>query len=124
VKSRSIIQRYRERQAKEEGLKEAEAIVNECVAKRAKYYDVAMLYTLHTVFGFGKDRLRRYYLGMVENYLGLMKQFQSGGDDSHFWVMEARLKTDGIDMDEIVREGNELAKEMESQDEKTVSNSN
>jgi hypothetical protein len=118
------MQRFREKKAKEEGLKEAEAIVNECVAKRAKYYDVAMLYTLHTLFGFGKERLRRYYLGMVENYLGLMNQFQSNGDDSHFWIMEARLKADGIDVSEIVREGNKLAEEMESQDEKAVSDSN
>ena len=114
MKSSVSIERFRKKQAHQATMRDAEAIVNECVAKRAKYYDITMLYTLHTIFGFGKERCRRFYLGMIKNYLGMLNQFQSDGDDSHFWVMESRLKADGIDVSEIVREGDELAKEYDN----------
>lgn len=120
---KSIVQRYRERQAreaakkrKEELMRDAVAAVDERITQRAKNYDIVWLYTLHTFpkTKKGKKVCREFYLEVVRNYLGMLNQFQSGGDDSHFWVMESRLKADGIDVDELIREADELAKEYEN----------
>lgn len=108
---KSLTKRHHKRLVKEAKMKEAEDILNECMAKRAKYYDITMLYTLHTMFGFGKKRGRRFYLGMIKNYLGMVKHWQSGGDDSHFWIMEERLKAAGINVDDLICEAGEMVKE-------------
>jgi hypothetical protein len=73
------------------------------------------LYTLHEEFGLGKKRLRKYYLKKVLNFLGMSKKWQCNGDDSHFWIMEERLKADGIDVDELIREADEIAKKFEEE---------
>jgi hypothetical protein len=123
IKTKTPYQRFLEQQAKEyeekrkeELMRDAVAAVDERITERAKNYDIVWLYTLHTFSKTkkGKQVCREFYLEVVRNYLGMLNQWQSGGDDSHFWIMEERLKADGIDVDELIREADELAKEIEN----------
>jgi hypothetical protein len=110
---KSLTKRYHDRLVKEARQREAGKILDEQMSKRAKYYDIVMLYTLHTLpkIRFGAQRCREFYLGMIRNHLGMVKNWQCDGDDSHFWIMEERLKADGINVDELIKEAHEIFKE-------------
>ena len=108
---KSLTKKHHDRLVQEAKQKEAHRIVREQWEDQCRKADVSVLYALHTVFGFGAIRCRRFYLGMIKNYLGMVKHWQSGGDDSHFWIMEERLKAAGINVDDLIREAGEMVKE-------------
>jgi hypothetical protein len=64
--------------------------------------DVTALYTLHTMpeVKWGKKKLERYYLNLVNNHYEMAMQFKNSADDeeTHYLVMADRLKRDGIDV--------------------------
>ena len=64
--------------------------------------DIIVLYVLHTRFGFGKSRLRKFYDAFREEYQSLVDYYQMP-DDSE-WLAEYKLKADGIDVREWNRE--------------------
>ena len=64
-----------------------------------------------TEFGFGAERCRRFYLKMIEAHKEMRDRFQSGNDESHYWVMEKWLKDDGIDVEALQREAENISKQ-------------
>lgn len=84
--------------------RQREQKANDMLDTWMKKADTAILYTLHTEFGFGKERLRKFFVAMVRNHKDMTERFRSDGDDGHYWVMAKRLKDDGIDIDEFEKE--------------------
>ena len=104
------IKKYHDRLVKEAREKKADEILDERLAKKCENVDVTILYTLHTVFGFGAKRCHQFYFEMINNHFNMCNQFQCNGDDSHYWVMKERLKLDGIDVEAFINEANERRK--------------
>ena len=86
------------------------------VLKNAEIYDLAVLWTLHEVFGFGKKRLRLFYRLWVKIYRATKKAYFCEGDEEKFgsrtdaYVIKKRLKEIGFDYDaetEQMAEGGE-----------------
>ena len=101
---KSLTNRYLDKQRKAEANAEAKKLV---LAEREKYCtktDVTILYALHNIFGFGKERLERFYREWIKIHTEMVEDYQCDGDDSHYWVMEARLKEIGVDIDALERE--------------------
>jgi hypothetical protein len=121
---KSLIKRYNRRMAQEATQREAHDIVRAQWSEQCRKADISILYALHNVFGFGAIRCRRFYHAMIENHFQMCEDFQCKGDDSHYWVMEKRLKDAGIDVDELRREADEMAEKDGCYAEKAVSNSN
>lgn len=75
--------------------------VRRAVAREEQKFDRAMdvmvLYTLHKSFGFGKDRLRRFYEAFLAGRAELIQRYQSPEDNA--WIAERELKRLGIDLD-------------------------
>ena len=103
----NLMKSYNERQRKERVNQELDRMLTEWM----KCADVAILFTLHTEFGFGAERCRRFYLKMIEAHKEMRDRFQSGNDESHYWVMEKWLKDDGIDVEALQREAENISKQ-------------
>ena len=63
--------------------------------------DITLIHCLHFYFDFDHDKLVDFYRKWIESYILLQKQWQSGGDETHYWKMEHDLKLDGITYDEF-----------------------
>lgn len=92
--------------AKRRQIKEA---VRDELIKQVEHYDLCMLMTLHKDFGFGAERLRRFYAGFSETYNSFkdryfdkddMKIFGERGDT---FEMREALKNIGFDYDAEVK---------------------
>lgn len=103
----NLMKSYNERQRKERVNQELDRMLTEWM----KCADIAILFTLHTEFGFGAERCRRFYLKMIEAHKEMRDRFQSGNDESHYWVMEKWLKDDGIDVAALQREAENISKQ-------------
>ena len=101
---KSLTNRYLANQRKAEADKEAKNLVLQEWDKFCKKADISILYTLHEDFGFGKERLERFYRGWIRRHSAMVDNYQCEGDDSHYWVMEARLKAIGVDVDALENE--------------------
>lgn len=109
---KSLVKKYHDRLVKEAKQKEADKILDEQLQKRGKYFDITILYTLHThpKFKKGAKLCREFYIDAIRNYFNMLEQWQCDGDDSHFWIMEERLRADGIDVDALKKEVDEMVK--------------
>jgi hypothetical protein len=105
---KSLTKRYLENQRRNENHAEAKKLVLAEWEKFCRKTDVSMLYALHNTFGFGKDRLERFYREWIKLHIAMVDNYQCDGDDSHYWVMEARLRDIGLDVDALLREVDEL----------------
>ncbi len=85
-------------------LKEAKAIAdqmtydaNELLCRKM---DGLWLYTLHVVFGFGKERCERLYWAMIDNYIKITAKYNGSldDDDMEWYAMEKALLDIGIDL--------------------------
>ena len=94
-------QNYQRRQVKE--------VVREEILKQAEHYDLCVLLTLHKDFGFGAERLKRFYRGFSETYRAFkdhyfdkddMKIFGERGDT---YELREALKKAGFDYDKEVK---------------------
>lgn len=101
---KSLTNRYLEKQREEENLKLAKKLVLQEYEKFCTKTDISMLYALHNTFGFGKERLERFYREWIKIHTEMVKNYQCDGDDSHYWVMEARLREIGVDIDALEKE--------------------
>ena len=101
---KSLTKRYLENQRRYESHEEAKRIVLQEWEKVCRKTDVSILYALHNIFGFGKDRLERFYREWIKMHIAMVDNYQCDGDDSHYWVMEARLKDIGLDVDALLKE--------------------
>lgn len=74
--------------------------VNRQLAARTKDWyvnlDALILYTLHESFGFGKERLKKFFDNMLSNNEELMKYYQM--NDVEF-ICKTKLKNIGVDVD-------------------------
>ena len=59
--------------------------------------DALVLYILHERFGFGKDRLRKFYEALSEEFEALGKRYDFDYEGS-LWLCTERLKQYGIDL--------------------------
>lgn len=85
--------------AKERRAMNAE-INRQIVEKDAEYrdnLDAVVLYTLHVVFGFGPQRLRKFYDKLFEEHNKLVKHYEMEDDDGPFLAKEM-LKRIGVDI--------------------------
>ena len=84
--------------------------VGDEVMKAAEIYDLTMLWTLHTDFGFGAVRLKRFYADFCKNYRYMRDRYYCEGDEELFgsrtdaYVIKERLKEIGFDYDKEVKE--------------------
>lgn len=64
----------------------------------AREIDAMILYVLHTKFGFGEERLKRFYDGFSDSMHDLMNRYGDDTDDT-IWVCTEQLKDLGIDLE-------------------------
>lgn len=93
--TRAIIQREVERRVKEETKKQTKDIAERlCTA-----IDAASMWVLHQEFGFGKERLERYFHAFNRLYQELVDFYELGEDTP--WVCIQRLKEIGVDVEAL-----------------------
>lgn len=62
-----------------------------------KNIDVAVLYALHHLCGFGQKRLRRFFEGFNQIYAELVERYEAETDLP--WIYDRKLKEIGVDVD-------------------------
>ena len=60
--------------------------------------DAIVLYNLHQTFGFGKDRLYKFWLALCRNYKHLTGEYEM--PDDYAFLCKKSLKSIGVDLDE------------------------
>ena len=84
--------------------------------ERVEYLDMVVLMALHNTFGFGPERLRRFYDAIVttdahyRNYNGrdeplFGRKAKNGMERMDLWVVKRALAAIGVDYDALVEEG-------------------
>lgn len=86
----------------------------QCLEQTEQYeaqLDVVTLYALNQVFGFGKDRLERFYSEMFK-LRREMKDYYGSGEDEGMgdFAMFVKLKEKGVDVEKMYREQAESQK--------------
>lgn len=101
-----MVSRFAKKKAKKEAKAEAARLLEEANDAYCRKMDGLWLYTLHTVFGFGKDRLTRLYWAMIENYIKITAKYNGmlDDDDMEWYAMERHLKDIGFDLKEMQAE--------------------
>jgi len=64
--------------------------------------DAIVLYVLHTQYGFGKKRLRKFYDTFISEYDKLVKHYQMPGDG--VFIARLKLKEIGVDVSQWDKE--------------------
>lgn len=75
-------------------------INRQILEKDAEYrdnLDAVVLYTLHVVFGYGPQRLRKFYDKLFEEHNKLVKHYEMEDEDGPFLAKEV-LKRIGVDI--------------------------
>lgn len=67
--------------------------------KHERDLEATALWVLHDVFGFGKDRLKKFYDNYSDSIEALAKHYEMGKDDQT-WLCEQKLREIGVDLDE------------------------
>lgn len=103
---KSLIKQMQRKRAKQAATDAANELVLERWDQFCTKADIAILYTLWSDFGFGKQRLEKFYRQWIKNQYSMIEQFRSDGDDSNYWVMQSRLEqATGINIKKL-QEGN------------------
>lgn len=87
--------------------------------ERVEYLDMVVLMALHNTFGFGPERLRRFYNAIVAtdahycNYNGdkeplFGRKTKDGKGRMDLWAVKRDLAAIGVDYDALVEEGKEI----------------
>lgn len=69
----------------------------EMIKSSEKNVDVAVLYALHLLCGFGAKRLRDFFVGFNKIYAELIDRYESEMDLP--WIYERKLKEIGVDVE-------------------------
>lgn len=85
------------RERREEANRLGRELVIEQWKKVCKNIDIGLLYILHFEKRHSAEWLKDFYKKWLYVSQEMLEQWQVDGDDTHYWVMEARLKADGID---------------------------
>ena len=87
-----------------------EEIRRQCIEQTAQYeaeLDVVVLYALHNVFGFGKERLERFYREMFKLREEMKQRYGTSDDDTMGdFAMYVKLKEIGVDVQALYDEQN------------------
>lgn len=70
--------------------------------KHMREIDALILWVLHTQFGFGKERLKRFYDGFSDSMHDLIDRYSMDVSDN-VWLCTKQLKDAGIDLEEWER---------------------
>lgn len=70
--------------------------LSDAMARHADKMDILILHTLHTRFGFGAKRLRRFYEAFIKNYREMLRAYQMDADV--VWAADQDLKQIGVDV--------------------------
>lgn len=87
-----------------------EEIRRQCIEQTEQYevqLDVVVLYALHSVFGFGKERLERFYREMFKLRKDMKARYGTSADDTMGdFAMYIKLKEMGVDVQKLYDEQN------------------
>ena len=72
--------------------------------KNAREIDAMVLWVLHEVFGFGPDRLHKFYKSFNGQVEALAERYQMTDDGDQVWLCLHKLKEYGINLEEWERE--------------------
>lgn len=72
-------------------------------------YDCMVLWTLHTVFGFGEKRLKAFYKEFTKQHLELIDYYQCDGDSGK--LCKFKLKQKGFDIESWAKELEDFSNE-------------
>lgn len=118
----NALKKYKERQNQAK----AREIVDENLDGFIEHMDLLILYVLHAEFGFGKERLTRFFCAISDYYRYFRDRFVKPGDENRFWAKEKRLDTFalkqyllecGFDYDAICEKKLQENKEMKKENE-------
>ena len=84
-----------------------EAVVDQ-IDDKARSYDTAIAYVLHTEFGFGEQRIARFLRAVVDAHVYTRERYGTRYQDSAYYQL---LRRDGIDMKKVEDELDDYAKE-------------
>jgi hypothetical protein len=93
--TRAIIQREVEKRVKEESQKQTRIIAERLTTA----IDAASMWVLHEEFGFGKERLERYFYAFNREYQYLVDFYELGEDTPYVCIQ--RLKEIGVDVEAL-----------------------
>ena len=86
--------------------------VNRQVVETEKNYyrdlDATILYILHTQFGFGAKRLKKFFMDFGNSRDELARHYEMSVDEDGTWLCEHKLKDCGVDLDAWYKEKEEL----------------
>ena len=68
--------------------------------------DAAVLWTLHTVFGFGKKRLRRFWEACYSEHQNVREYYMADSSEETAWICRSKLKEIGVDIEKWYKEIN------------------
>lgn len=66
-------------------------------------FDSTVLYVLHITFGFGKNRLRRFWEAFIKNHDELRQYYEMDSEDNA-WLCRRKLKEIGVDIEAWYKE--------------------
>lgn len=72
--------------------------------KNAREIDAMVLWVLHEVFGFGPDRLHKFYNSFNGQVEALAERYQMTDDGDQVWLCLHKLKEYGINLEEWEKE--------------------
>lgn len=72
--------------------------------KHYEELDALVLWVLHSKFGFGEKRLKKFHDAFVENIDDLIKRYEMDNEDD-VWLCTYKLKQHGIDISEWNKKG-------------------
>lgn len=83
-----------QKKAMDEKIKQMSA---EITIRTGNNMDASALWALHKTFGFGKKRLRRFFLAFVEERKKLAEHYEMNGDEDY--LCKVKLKEIGVDVE-------------------------
>ena len=92
----------------EEARKIAHEAVVDQIDDKARSYDTAIAYVLHTEFGFGEQRISRFLRAVVDAHVYTRERYGVHYQDSAYYQL---LRRDGIDMKKVEDELDKYTKE-------------
>lgn len=88
-------------------LREIKQQVRACNERYETDYDALILYTLHFSFGFGKERLKRFFREMQKHRKTLQEFYSPTGEADEsidLFVIHKQLREAGLDAEQLTKE--------------------
>ena len=82
----------------------AKLAIDEMNRQNEDELDAMALYILHEEFGFGKQRLIRFYNSFAKSLRELGERYQMNEYEDRLWLCKRKLKEIGIDISELKKE--------------------